>query len=204
MQTVDETVTYRSRSRHIIHSEKLKTVEERDGVSIASELLGFDTATDGQIKRAEIRVRPSGAVDIIKDIEVKDPISTAIEYEDKADDESTRVVREDLSQPAVSGLAVDLTPNVGERMTAEVRYDPDSNTLDVTRRTETGKEMVGRRLRRLLFTWSPELLHSTPGLSGCFRQLLPLRVLVLRSRFNRSPLWACPQLSSPLEPLDRK
>lgn len=70
-------------------------------------------------------------------------IDTAVRYDAEDDASNHAVVEESIGQPNVSGgLAVVLTAGAGESLQASVQYDKESDTLDLKKVVQTGKEQT--------------------------------------------------------------
>ena len=101
------------------------------------------TKETGKIKT--VRNTPSkyvGRWNVLERIRTLLHLPAAVKY-DVADDDSVHAqATEDINVPNAGGVAVELTAGAGESLSATVQYNKESDTLDVRKVVEEGKEMV--------------------------------------------------------------
>ena len=101
------------------------------------------TQETGKIKT--VRNTPSkyvGRWNVLERVRTLLHLPTAVKY-DVADDDSVHAqATEDINMPNAGGVAVELTAGAGESLSATVKYNKESDTLDVCKVVEEGKEMV--------------------------------------------------------------
>jgi hypothetical protein len=101
------------------------------------------TQETGKIKT--VRNTPSkyvGRWNVLEKIRTLLHLPAAVVY-DVADDDSVHAqATEDINVPNAGGVAVELTAGAGESLSATVQYNKESDTLDVRKVVEEGKEMV--------------------------------------------------------------
>lgn len=100
------------------------------------------TQETGKIKT--VRNTPSkyvGRWNVLEKIRTLLHLPAAVVY-DVADDDSVHAqATEDINVPNAEGVAVELTAEGGESLSAKVQYNKESDTLDVIKVVEKGKEM---------------------------------------------------------------
>ena len=101
------------------------------------------TRETGKIKT--VRNTPSkyvGRWNVLERIRTLLHLPAAVVY-DVADDDSVHAqATEDINVPNAGGVAVELTADAGKSLSATVKYNKESDTLDVSTVVEEGKEMV--------------------------------------------------------------
>jgi hypothetical protein len=101
------------------------------------------TQETGKIKT--VRNTPSkyvGRWNVLEKIRTLLHLPAAVVY-DVADDDSVHAqATEDINVPNAGGVAVELTADAGKSLSATVQYNKESDTLDIRKVVEEGKEMA--------------------------------------------------------------
>ena len=117
--------------------------EETIETTYQEEKLDPPTQETGKIKT--VRNTPSkyvGRWNVLERVRTLIHRASAVVY-DVADDDSVHAqATEDINVPNAGGVAVELTAGAGESLSATVKYNKESDTLDVRKVVEEGKEMA--------------------------------------------------------------
>lgn len=117
--------------------------EETTETTYQDAELALPTQETGKIKT--VRNTPSkyvGRWNVLERIRTLLHLPAAVKY-DVADDDSVHAqATEDINVPNAGGVAVELTADAGKSLSATVKYNKESDTLDVITVVEEGKEMV--------------------------------------------------------------
>ena len=135
-ETGKEQVTTEKTVARSFEEETVETTYQEDE-------LPLPTQETGKIKT--VRNTPSkyvGRWNVLEKIRTLLHLPAAVVY-DVADDDSVHAqATEDINVPNAGGVAVELTAGAGESLSATVQYNKESDTLDVRKVVEEGKEMV--------------------------------------------------------------
>ena len=135
-ETGKEQVTTEKTVARSFEEETVETTYQEDE-------LPLPTQETGKIKT--VRNTPSkyvGRWNVLEKIRTLLHLPAAVVY-DVADDDSVHAqATEDINVPNAGGVAVELTADAGKSLSATVKYNKESDTLDVSTVVEEGKEMV--------------------------------------------------------------